>query len=122
VAKCGTYVGAVMPERAARTGPRSAIVNVNALDIATLSIPPRPCTSTTARTRARRRARRRKFWMKTNRDRLGSDHGILGVIADDFTGATDIGHAGQERMRTIQTIAVPAKSAIPMTSTPSSWR
>lgn len=39
---------------------------------------------------------------------------ILGVIADDFTGATDIaGMLVKNGMRTIQTIGVPAKGAIP---------
>ena len=39
---------------------------------------------------------------------------ILGVIADDFTGATDIaGMLVKGGMRTIQTIGVPSKAAIP---------
>lgn len=39
---------------------------------------------------------------------------ILGVIADDFTGATDIaGMLVKGRMRTIQTIGVPAKGTLP---------
>ncbi len=39
---------------------------------------------------------------------------ILGVIADDFTGATDIaGMLVKGGMRTIQTIGVPSKGAIP---------
>ena len=39
---------------------------------------------------------------------------ILGVIADDFTGATDIaGMLVKNGMRTIQTIGVPAEGAIP---------
>lgn len=39
---------------------------------------------------------------------------ILGVIADDFTGATDIaGMLVKGGMRTLQTIGVPAKGAIP---------
>src|SRR5437763_14369442 len=39
---------------------------------------------------------------------------ILGVIADDFTGATDIaGMLVKGGMRTIQTIGVPARAAIP---------
>ena len=39
---------------------------------------------------------------------------ILGVIADDFTGATDIaGMLVKNGMRTIQTIGVPPKGAIP---------
>lgn len=39
---------------------------------------------------------------------------ILGVIADDFTGATDIaGMLVKNGMRTIQTIGVPAKGMIP---------
>ena len=39
---------------------------------------------------------------------------ILGVIADDFTGATDIaGMLVKGGMRTIQTIGVPPKGAIP---------
>ncbi len=39
---------------------------------------------------------------------------ILGVIADDFTGATDIaGMLVKGGMRTIQTIGVPARGAIP---------
>ncbi len=39
---------------------------------------------------------------------------ILGVIADDFTGATDIaGMLVKNGMRTIQTVGVPAKGTIP---------
>ena len=39
---------------------------------------------------------------------------ILGVIADDFTGATDIaGMLVKGGMRTIQTIGVPGRGAIP---------
>ena len=39
---------------------------------------------------------------------------ILGIIADDFTGATDIaGMLVKGGMRTIQTIGVPAKASIP---------
>ena len=39
---------------------------------------------------------------------------ILGIIADDFTGATDIaGMLVKNGMRTIQTIGIPAKGAIP---------
>ena len=39
---------------------------------------------------------------------------ILGIIADDFTGATDIaGMLVKGGMRTIQTIGVPSKAAIP---------
>src|SRR5258708_28164008 len=39
---------------------------------------------------------------------------VLGVIADDFTGATDIaGMLVKGGMRTIQTIGVPAKGTIP---------
>ena len=39
---------------------------------------------------------------------------ILGVIADDFTGATDIaGMLVKGGMRTIQTIGVPAKGTLP---------
>src|ERR1700739_1246690 len=39
---------------------------------------------------------------------------ILGIIADDFTGATDIaGMLVKNGMRTIQTIGVPAKGTIP---------
>src|SRR5512143_1221891 len=39
---------------------------------------------------------------------------VLGVIADDFTGATDIaGMLVKGGMRTIQTIGVPAKGMIP---------
>ena len=39
---------------------------------------------------------------------------VLGVIADDFTGATDIaGMLVKNGMRTIQTIGLPAKGAIP---------
>jgi 3-dehydrotetronate 4-kinase len=40
--------------------------------------------------------------------------GILGIIADDFTGATDIaGMLVKNGMRTIQTIGVPEKGTIP---------
>ena len=39
---------------------------------------------------------------------------ILGIIADDFTGATDIaGMLVKGGMRTIQTIGVPPKGTIP---------
>ena len=39
---------------------------------------------------------------------------ILGIIADDFTGATDIaGMLVKNGMRTIQTIGLPAKATIP---------
>ncbi|HTR85635.1 MAG TPA: 3-oxo-tetronate kinase, partial [Reyranella sp.] len=39
---------------------------------------------------------------------------VLGIIADDFTGATDIaGMLVKGGMRTIQTIGIPAKGAIP---------
>ena len=39
---------------------------------------------------------------------------LLGIIADDFTGATDIaGMLVKNGMRTIQTIGLPAKGTIP---------
>src|SRR6185312_13393958 len=45
---------------------------------------------------------------------LGSAMAILGIIADDFTGATDIaGMLVKNGMRTIQTIGIPAKGTIP---------
>ena len=60
-AKCGTYVGAVMPdERPAPIG----IVNVNALDIRDTFDPAPPLHVYDGEDEARRRARRRKFWMK----------------------------------------------------------
>ena len=61
-AKCGTYVGAVMPdERPASIG----IVNVNSLDIRDTFDPAPALHLYDGEDEARRRARRRKFWMKT---------------------------------------------------------
>jgi len=58
-AKCGTYVGAVMP------GERGAIgiVNVNSLDIRDTFDAAPPLHHYDGEDEARRRARRRKFWM-----------------------------------------------------------
>jgi len=48
---------------------------------------------------------------------------VLGVIADDFTGATDIaGMLVKGGMRTIQTIGVPPRARFPTMSMPSWWR
>ena len=59
-AKCGTYVGAVMPEESGPIG----IVNVNSLDIRDTFDPTPPLHHYDGEDEARRRARRRKFWMK----------------------------------------------------------
>ncbi|MBI3198079.1 MAG: hypothetical protein HYZ40_11365 [Rhodospirillales bacterium] len=58
--KCGTYVGAVMPDE---NGP-IGIVNVNSLDIRDTFDPAPPLHHYDGEDEARRRSRRRKFWMK----------------------------------------------------------
>ena len=58
-AKCGIYVGAVMPD----DGRQIGIVNVNALDIRDTFDPAPPLHQYDGEDEARRRARRRKFWM-----------------------------------------------------------
>jgi hypothetical protein len=60
-ARCGTYVGAVMPDD---NGP-IGIVNVNSLDIRDTFDPAPPLHVYDGEDETRRRARRRKFWMKT---------------------------------------------------------
>jgi hypothetical protein len=64
-AKCGTYVGAVMPDEGGRNGDGLGIVNVNSLDIRDTFDPAPPLHVYDGEDEARRRARRRKFWMKT---------------------------------------------------------
>lgn len=59
-AKCGTYVGAVMPDEGGAIG----IVNVNSLDIRDTFDPAPPLHHYDGEDEARRRSRRRKFWMK----------------------------------------------------------
>ena len=59
-AKCGTYVGAVMPDESGAIG----IVNVNSLDIRDSFDPAPPLHHYDGEDEARRRSRRRKFWMK----------------------------------------------------------
>ena len=58
-AKCGAYVGAVMPEENGAIG----IVNVNALDIRDAFDAAPPLHHYDGEDEARRRSRRRKFWM-----------------------------------------------------------
>jgi hypothetical protein len=58
-AKCGTYVGAVMPDEGATIG----VVNVNSLDIRDTFDPAPPLRRYDGEDEAHRRARRRKFWM-----------------------------------------------------------
>jgi hypothetical protein len=64
-AKCGTYVGAVMPDEGGQNGDGLGIVNVNSLDIRDTFDPAPPLHVYDGEDEARRRARRRKFWMKT---------------------------------------------------------
>jgi hypothetical protein len=59
-AKCGTYVGALMPD----DGRTIGIVNVNSLDIREAFDVAPPLHHYDGEDEARRRARRRKFWMK----------------------------------------------------------
>ena len=61
-ARCGTYVGAAMPDDDGRI---LGIVNVNALDIRDRFDPAPPLHAYDGEDAARRRARRRKFWMPT---------------------------------------------------------
>lgn len=58
-ARCGTYVGAVMPGESGAIG----IVNVNSLDIRDTFDAAPPLHHYDGEDEARRRARRRKFWM-----------------------------------------------------------
>jgi hypothetical protein len=58
-ARCGTYVGAVMPGESGAIG----IVNVNALDLRDTFDAAPPLHHYDGEDAARRRARRRKFWM-----------------------------------------------------------
>lgn len=58
-AKCGAYVGAVMPEETGAIG----IVNVNSLDIRDTFDAAPPLHHYDGEDEARRRSRRRKFWM-----------------------------------------------------------
>jgi hypothetical protein len=58
-ARCGTYVGAVMPHESGAIG----IVNVNALDLRDTFDAAPPLHHYDGEDEARRRARRRKFWM-----------------------------------------------------------
>jgi hypothetical protein len=64
-AKCGAYVGAVMPDEAGQESNQLGIVNVNSLDIRDTFDPTPPLHVYDGEDEARRRARRRKFWMKT---------------------------------------------------------
>ena len=63
--RCGTYVGAVMPDENGQNGDGLGIVNVNSLDIRDTFDPAPPLHVYDGEDEARRRARRRKFWMKT---------------------------------------------------------
>ena len=58
-AKCGAYVGAVMPD----DGKAIGIVNVNSLDTRDTFDPAPPLHHYDGENEDRRRARRRKFWM-----------------------------------------------------------
>ena len=58
-AKCGAYVGAVMPEEKGAIG----IVNVNSLDIRDTFDAAPPLHHYDGEDEAKRRSRRRKFWM-----------------------------------------------------------
>jgi hypothetical protein len=57
--RCGTYVGAVMPDENGSIG----IVNVNSLDIRDTFDAAPPLHHYDGEDEARRRSRRRKFWM-----------------------------------------------------------
>ena len=59
-ARCGTYVGATMPDDGGTIG----IVNVNSLDVRDAFDAAPPLHHYDGEDEARRRARRRKFWMK----------------------------------------------------------
>jgi hypothetical protein len=61
-ARCGTYVGATMPDE----GHTLGIVNVNSLDIRDAFDAAPPLHHYDGEDEARRRARRRKFWMKAS--------------------------------------------------------
>jgi hypothetical protein len=61
-AKCGTYVGAVMPDEGGTIG----VVNVNSLDIRDTFDAAPPLRHYDGEDDAGRRARRRKFWMKAS--------------------------------------------------------
>lgn len=58
-AKCGAYVGAVMPEESGAIG----IVNVNSLDIRDTFDAAPPLHHYDGEDEVKRRSRRRKFWM-----------------------------------------------------------
>jgi hypothetical protein len=58
-ARCGSYVGAIMPDEGRTIG----VVNVNSLDIRDTFDPAPPLRHYDGEDEARRRARRRKFWM-----------------------------------------------------------
>jgi hypothetical protein len=59
-ARCGAYVGAVMPDEERTIG----IVNVNSLDVRDAFDAAPPLHHYDGEDEARRRIRRRKFWMK----------------------------------------------------------
>jgi hypothetical protein len=61
-ARCGTYVGAVMPDDGGSIG----IVNVNSLDTRDTFDPAPPLHHYDGEDETRRRARRRKFWMRAS--------------------------------------------------------
>jgi hypothetical protein len=61
-AKCGAYVGAIMPDVSEPIG----IVNVNSLDMRDTFDPAPPLHHYDGEDEARRRSRRRKFWMKAS--------------------------------------------------------
>ena len=61
-ARCGTYVGALMPDDGGSIG----IVNVNSLDIRDTFDPAPPLRHYDGEDETRRRVRRRKFWMKAS--------------------------------------------------------
>jgi hypothetical protein len=61
-ARCGAYVGAVMPDDGGPIG----IVNVNSLDSRDAFDPAPPLHHYDGEDEARRRSRRRKFWMKAS--------------------------------------------------------
>ena len=64
-ARCGTYVGAVMPDENGQKSGELDIVNDNSLDMRDTFDPAPPLHVYDGEDEARRRARRRKFWMKT---------------------------------------------------------
>jgi len=58
-ARCGTYVGAIMPDQGGTIG----VVNVNSLDIRDTFDPAPPLRHYEGEDETARRTRRRKFWM-----------------------------------------------------------